>query len=110
MPVFVDGEHFLPWKTAQVKAVLLRRQLEFASERSQLHIAICNRGLVLEDDIYLALRLTDRRKGSLAETLNDGGHLLRGGIQPGRKYDPRRVRIDLLPFQRGGGATKLLGG
>ena len=38
--VFVYGQHFLPGKAAHLEAVLLRSELKFAAERSQLYIAI----------------------------------------------------------------------
>jgi hypothetical protein len=110
MPVFMNGQHLLPGKAAQIKAVLLGRQLEFAAKRGQRYITIGDGGLVLQHDIDLALGMTDGGECGLAKPVNDGGYLLGLRIQSGRKDDPRRIRIYLPPFQGGGIAAKLLRG
>ena len=71
MPVFMDRQHLLPGQAAQVKAILLRRQLELAAKRRQLHIAVGDDCLVLENDIDLFLSAADRRQGSPAQTMDD---------------------------------------
>ena len=76
MAVFMDSQHLLPGKAAQIKAILFGCQLKFAPEGRKLYIAIGNNGLILEDDIDLPLRMTDSRQCSVAQRVYDGRHLL----------------------------------
>jgi hypothetical protein len=110
MPVFVDRQQFIPGKTAQIEAILFGGNLEFAAKRRQADIAVGDDGLVLQDDIDLALSRPNRRQGGAAELAHDRRYLLRLCVETCRENDPNGVCVDLFPFQRGRVAAELLGG
>ena len=109
MPVFVNGQSFLPGQAAQFKTVLVSSEFEFTPERGQLHIPIGDSSLILKHDIDFMQPVSDRRQGRLLQFLDDCCHFLRLFFHALGKQNACGIRIDLFPFQRRRNTSKQLG-